>query len=441
MRPGYIPFATNDTYVAGPDIGDNTKTAPLTVHREDGYYRGRRPAPDTWNWITNRYSLLEEQMARLQATNYVTADSSVLAYTTMNASCHNFNTVSTTLNQEVSFFFYNGGAGTVVEQLGANGMIWTTPGVVAAGGIAGIVAMDAEGSNSYHKIVVIDDGVINDLVRYQAGAAAWATVTFTAGAPGLDWRSVGNDRDTAGSGNDLWLIGDDAGGGNSVMWSSTDGITFGVLATWPGATVTEPIHGIYHSCHPAGALGPDDAGNPTWLALSDTYSTYSADGATWTAKAHGLNTGAGSFNSRSAAYSRNARRWVVVHPDSQFGTVSYSDDNGDTWTTTASALPSAVAGAGRSPHIACDGYGTFIVVEGAAGVDAQRVWISTDEGITWTAFIVDITGSTMEGLEIEACVEEDKDVDEPGTCGQFFCIGYFESGGGGLFQGLRSLLV
>jgi hypothetical protein len=438
-RPGYIPFATNDTYVAGPDIGDDTKTAPLTLHREDGYYRTRRPGPDIFNWELNRLGLVQEMVARLQVLNYNLMDSNAFAHTTMDAVCHNRNTTNSDI--EVSFFFYSVGAGNVVERRGINGVVWSAPGAVTAAGFAATVAMDAEGSNAYHKVVTFDDGIINDTVRYQAGAGAWATVTFVAGAPALNWRAVGNDRNTAGGANDLWLIGDAASPGpNSALWDSPDGINFTVVATWPAATVQEPLHGIYHSCHAVDALGPDDAGNPTWLVLSDTYATRSTDGATWTAVAHGLNVGGGSFNARSAAYSRPARRWVVVHPDTQFGTISYSDDNGATWTTNAAQLPGASAAAGVTPHIAGDGYGTFVISGNNA--DMARLWVSTDDGITWTTFEMDLTtiAAGAEGIFPIGCIEEDTNVDEPGLHNQFFCVGFFDAGGP-LFEAFRSLVI
>lgn len=432
-KPGYFKWAESDAYAA-IDIGSDNKLEPQATGQTDGFYRGYRPGPDTVNWLMNRLAHAQRGLARIQVMNHklILTDTTDYQGGRLIASCH---TSMGTGLRDIFLFYNDPVVGSIAEYHSADGgATWSTPtsSPVFAPGVAGGLVIDADGDGSTRRIVVADDGAIADLVRYATAIAggSWTAVTFTAGAPTLAWRSVGCDRDTAAAGAAQWCIGDDAGGGSSVLWSSVDGINFAVDAAWPGATVTEPLHGIYHSCHPVGGFGPSDLGNPTWLVLSDTYATRSADGAAWTAAAHGLALGGGSFGHRSAAYSRAGNRWVVVLPAAAGGDVAYSDDNGATWTTLASALPN-FPGAGFEPSICGDGYGTFLVTTAGDSGSDTRVYISTDNGGTWTTLRLPSANyaagaGALDGVVCEAAVDEGADVDEISDAVTAFVIGLYD---------------
>lgn len=439
MKPGPHPWATNDTYAAGPDVGSDTKTQPLPVLQEDGYYRGRRPAPDLLNWKLNRSHLTQQSAARMQvaSTALIETDSTFDLDVAgggddLQASCH----VGALGTRQV-FIFGRHSAAQIKEYYSyVGGVRWLAPASspVSVGPYGALVALDADGDNAFRRIVTIDDGTpaSNDAVRYNTsiGAATWGSATFLPGPPGLNWRSIGCDRDTAGAGFARWCIGDDAAGGNSALWTSADGVNFSAASGWVGPTVTEPLRGIYHSCHRAGALGTDDAGNSTWLVLSDTYASWSFNGNSWATNVagHGLSVGGSNFGPRSAAYSMTSRRWVAALPGSAAGDIAYSDDNGMTWTTIAGALTGITS---AIPRIASDGYGTFVVINNSPAGPAA-FWYSVDEGMTWTKGRVPgsaLYGSAYDGQVVEGAFDCSVDVDETPGSQQFFIIITYEDSG------------
>lgn len=125
----------------------------------------------------------------------------------------------------------------------------------------------------------------------------------------------------------------------------------------------------------------------------------------------------------------------MAHSDTDFGDISYSDDNGATWTYLAGALPITAgppthATAGMEAHIAGDGYGTFVVTRNNRQAVADgKFWISVDEGLTWTAgeFPDDTMAQwgTDDGYIIEPCFQVDNDVDAVSkAAGYFIFAGY-----------------
>lgn len=435
-KPGPHPWATNDTYVSGPDAGSNTKTPPLTAHREDGYYRTRRPGPDILNYQLNRNALVQSTVARLAAMNYQLVeqnniDYSTAAAATLDSSCHYYDADG---NIYASLFYGDPGGTQLLERYSINGVNWATPASnpIPGNALGGAGRSDADGDDSNRRIIV-HDGTTTDDVYYNTGygAASWTKVTFDGGAPGLNWRRVACDRDTAGNGAAHWCIGDDAGGGNPVLWSSTDGISFTAEAGFP-ALGAASVSGIFHSLHPVGALGPDDTGNPAWLVLAGNFVVRSTDHITWTSVNPAIS---GTWGSRSVAYSRTSRRWVLAIGGTQFGTIHYSDDNGATWTSIANALPiqSAMQHANTGARIASDGYGTFVVTRSVQPtVPSTEMWVSVDEGLTWSLFqpaddTMSLWGSD-DGYIIEPCFFWGSDLDETPDGGGFFLFaGYDDS--------------
>jgi hypothetical protein len=434
-KPGDHPWAKDDVWTAGPDIGVNTKAAPPDANRDEGYYRQRRPGPDVLNWQLNRNALIQQTVARLAGMNYTPQITSTVDYNSvgaLRAACH-FGDAALR-NSLCTLVFYNNlaGADNILEFGGINGVTWTAPGSnpVFAGAIGGNPAfLDADGSDADHRIVLHNNAV--DQVRYNTGGA-WANITYTAGAPNYFWQAVGCDRNTAGGATAHWLIGAYTGAGTSAaIWSSTDGIAFAVEAGFSTA-VGANVDCIQHSLHPAGALGPDDVGNPAWIVISGNNAYRSTDHSTWLGP---VALGYNSSTSRAVAYSRPSRRWVVAHSDTDFGDISYSDDNGATWTYLAGALP-VEAGhsvAGMEAHIAGDGYGTFIVIRHDRNAVADgKFWISVDEGLTWSLgeFLDDTMAQwgTDDGYVIEPCFQVANDVDgTPLAAGYFIFAGYNDS--------------
>ena len=105
------------------------------------------------------------------------------------------------------------------------------------------------------------------------------------------------------------------------------------------------------TCTAAGALGPEDLGNPNWLILTNTRALTSADGVAWANQAHGF-PGANPPTKRCAAYSRTARRWVAAGRGAAAGDIYYSNNGGASWVLIAGALKNA---SGTTFQVACDG--------------------------------------------------------------------------------------
>jgi hypothetical protein len=422
MRPGPHPWAENDAYVAGPDIGHGTKTSPLTVHKEDGYYRERKPAPDIINWQLNRSALVQRFAAKLFASNWTLEDSvnAPAGGETLGASCV---MTDATSGLVTSLFFYDDmGPGNVVERVGRDGRNFYVPSSSPVAGIPGpAAALDADSDGAGNRIVVCSAPPITDRVFYSAGygAGAWALSTIAA-APALDWISVGCDR----AANEI-LIGDSGAGGTAapaVYLSSDGGANFAAVATFPPLAIWEQVFFIGHTNHPAGALGPDDSGNESWLILTTTRALVSADGVTWSNQLHGFSAAA---TRKCAAYDRVTRRWVAVIGA---GGTFYSSDNGATWTAGAT-LPIY---AGTAPQIVCDGYGTLVI-----GNIGTRIWISTDSGISWTRIEM-ISSAGYTDVELCAGCAETVEWDEVGDHPTFFTMSYHQPGT--LLETFRSLV-
>lgn len=423
-KPGPHPWATNDTFSAGPDIGSDAKTVPLAAHMEDGYYRGRRPAPDILNWQLNRNYLTHLSVARLQAANYQHIVTDTTDYSTGRLVASSHYTSSSGNYMRTSLYFANGSTSNLQELWSENGADWTaatSDPVLSSLGSNPTIGADGEDSN--HRIVTGSWGGgtgYNKVVYHTQHSGVWTAVTFSGGAPANAlWHDVACDRDTAGNATAHWCITAYVSGSSALLWSSTDGITFSVESGFSTASGWNPT-GIYHSCHPAGALGPGDAGNPIWLVSSGDQVYRSADHVTWTGPVYI----GGATGQRGLAYSKLSRRWVAAHSYNNGGDISYSDDNGATWTTISNALPGAASA--DDHRIAGDGYGTFVVV--AENALTNAMWVSVDEGLTWS--MVRVPDDTMAGwVSDDGYIIEPaffaSDVDNtPAGCGFFVYAGY-----------------
>jgi hypothetical protein len=302
------------------------------------------------------------------------------------------------------------------------------------------VLMDADhenkGENS-HIVVTLDhaaDEVYYTQVPEDPTSGTFSGVTFTAGAPGYTWKAVGCDRNTAGGASAKWIICTDSsvGGTDTAAFSSTDGENFDEETGWPGATVTDDVNFVGHTCHPSGALGQDDSGNPYWLAITATHTVLSQDGSTWDEYTHGLSVGGGAFNARSAAYSKTSRRWIVPEAGTAFGNIAISEDNGKTWSTTTNALPHDLSTlAAMRPCIASNGYGIFIVwLRDQAN---RKMWVSVDEGETWAGIYPNdenasfAESAAQDGRVVEAMFDESLGFGEVSGSSEFLVMADLDS--------------
>lgn len=326
--------------------------------------------------LTDRSRWLFDRIARIFGCNLVPTDTQLV--NAVGKQLTSF--VYDELNDWPTFFWHNAAGSQVHETVTRGGEIWPAISLVYSG--AGtITGLDAAASQQGRRNVVVSG--INDIVRQDLNGAGWGACTFTGGAPGKNWISIGCDRDATGGGY-KFLIGDDgAGPAAPVVWASTNGTSYTAVGTFPTLTAGYQIAGIFHTQHPVDALGPDDPGNPSWLIIVTNASggvvaiLRSTDGATWTQAAVSW-AGTGVFT-RAAAYSRLGQRWVVAMQGAALGDVRYSDDNGATWTTVSSAfVPTS-----STIQMACDGLGTFIAwAKGATSSDSE-FFISVDNGETW----------------------------------------------------------
>ncbi len=384
MRPGHHRWAENDTYDAGPDIGHRNKLEPLAKHIGDGLYRGDMVAPDVLNWMFGRQALMQREMARARAISMLADDGSGGGRAGLDLGA----TAYSRGNGGLWAFYFNG-TSNVQADLRYPGGIWLNDIEIVMPSPASVTGLDADCDDGNVRRIVISGNT--DLIRHASGLVGnpYSSATFSGGAPGANWQCIGCDRNTAGGADAFWLIGDDGATGNGLLYSAT-GSVFSPVAGFP-TLVGTALRGIFHSCHPSGALGPNDPGNPVWLVLTDTIALRSSNGSTWNQEPHGIGGGAGSMGPRSAAYSRTARRWVVMCGGTALGDIAYSDDNGEDWLT----LDGALAGAsGSDAQIVCDGYGTFIAS------DARDCWVSTDDGLTWTKFGWPLNPNTLNRSEM-----------------------------------------
>jgi hypothetical protein len=431
MKPGTHPWADNDVYAAGPDVGSNTKTETLALHRGDGYARSRRPSPDNLNWQLNRGGVAHKLLSKIQSGNYTLEDSTASPAASVLA------TACWTLNNEgnINVFLYDG-VNTISERRGIQGRIWSIPASSPVSAAAGVVTLIDSASDDVNNRVICASSGVNNQVHYNNSYAggSWAASAIAVNVS-AGWSAIGCDANTAGGANALWLIGDDTtntnpGAGNGILNSSVNlGANFAAVGTWPA--IAEPILCIEHSHHAAGALGPDDAGNPTWLILTTTRAVSSADGATWTNSAHGLGIAA---NKDSLAYSKCERRWVWPIGGAD---VVYSDDNGVTWVTLNNVLAGST-GVPADMHIQGDGYGTFVIVDDS-NVSRERFWVSVDDGITWTrGDLTGLIGGTSTEVIIAFGGDNTENFDDNNIIQNHFSIMHYDAAGP-LFTAVRSL--
>ncbi|MCP3884170.1 MAG: exo-alpha-sialidase [Propionibacteriaceae bacterium] len=288
------------------------------------------------------------------------------------------------------------------------------------GGVNGAaVAEDGDDDHAGRVTIVCSTGpnFIKDAVYTSLDGAAFSLVTIT-GTPGLNFQRIGCDK----AASPTWIIGDKVSSGSPSLYSSTNGTTYSVVSGFPTVTSAQDILDIQHTCHHAGALGPSDPGNARWLVITPDYAFRSTDGATWFYQSHGLSIAIASH--RKIAYSRTSQRWVAV--TSVAGQVAYSDDHGATWTTIAGALGTSIG-----ERIVSDGHGTFVVQAGDGDRTtsyARAIYISVDEGLTWTRHYVSHIGTIPYGTLRDLMSFGLYDMDETPDSVQGYLFADYDSG-------------
>jgi hypothetical protein len=381
MRPGPFPWATDDFYVSvgNPWNNKETKIQPSVALSAEGWEpEGVVPA-DYLNWLFHRYHVLREDTARSLSMDFRQVPANLTPFANPIRRKYIFDqsnkvhTIVSTANANGSY---------QIDHAYLDGEQFTSAQTFPSKPLNANINGLAQDQNGH--IVAVLSGV-NDIVHYTtAPGTNYTAITWSGGAPALNWRKI--DCDPTGP---LWIIADDAGGGNVVAWSSTDGITFAAIAGFPAAMGAGQTVGLAHTKHPVGALGPDDGGNEYWICFNNTNMARSSDGITWSSAAHGLTVPTGGTDMhQKIAYSRTARRWVIPAGSGSYGDVYYSDDNGSSWATLSSVLsptPTSLDG------IMSDGYGTFVIYNLGQLFQATpaapfgiQFWVSVDDGITWS---------------------------------------------------------
>lgn len=415
MRPGPHPWATDDTYTTAPDAGSDNKLETTDMLRDEGAHRSERLGPDLLNWQLNREYLSQQMAAKMMASNFTREDIATLfAGDSIDGSTH----LQDADGIHILTYAFDA-AGNINEIDGEDARSWSSPASnpISAAGAGNVTDLYADANDANGRRTIVAESSLTDQVYTKADftAGAWSV---PGGLPGFDWLSVCSDRDTAGDAGTQgkWLIGEDGQGGGSIpeVWASTDDCAnFAKVTGFPSWAVGQDIRAIFHSCHPAGALGPDDPGNPHWLVFSTLNVASSADGVSWTsiAEYHKIP------GQKGAAYSRTSRRWVTAFLTGGTATVYYSDDNGATWLA-GQALPNYTTGDTR---VVCDGYGTFMIHDSSG----NYVWVSSDEGMTWTCVRLQantIVGALNSSILEVGCAETLNDWKEHGQFPTFFTV-------------------
>jgi len=170
-----------------------------------------------------------------------------------------------------------------------------------------------------------------------------------------------------------------AGGSGGKMATSTDGVTWTAVPNSP----FDERSSIYTIAY----------GNGKFVAGGAAYGKMvtSTDGVTWTAVANSKFTNRGDTSIRAIAYGNGK---FVAGGSNTLGTnMTYSSDNGETWTEATSA---GQYDFGYGIKSIAFGNGKFI-----AGSSDGKMVTSTD-GATWTAVDIDIFKSSYFGVEINA---------------------------------------
>jgi hypothetical protein len=258
------------------------------------------------------------------------------------------------------------GAGLFEDNVAPGGMVWAHGPGGAMGGNIPRLAVDHLGN----VVCVPQESSSHNVFFSPTPLGTW--VDWTAGLPAGSWVRVAHDW------LGRWVIGSATG---DILQSTGPGVAFAVVTVDP--SFPNAIYCLRHSHHPAELLSPDDPGNQSWVALSPTRASRSADGMTWTAAAlHDL-----SGYPRDIAYSALGTKWIAplvapADPGGAFIGLGVSDDNGETWAEVTPFATALGASSITDARIACDGHGGWVVaLTDGTGVE---LWASHDNGVTWT---------------------------------------------------------
>lgn len=350
-------WATDTLFPAGGDAwsAQPNKEDPSDAKKDVGRVPAELPPATETNWWRNMVSRWLLHLCTLRVLNWL----DIRDYTAVAAT----GAPAVGCWDEGAGYFYLGTAnGEVIQS--PTGEYWDDDGGGAAvGPFIGNPIHSIDSSDADHRVATGNHAA--DAVYYKTTAIGWTVCTL--GGAGLTWEHVASDHDANGGGA-VWLIVDNAT--PAVFYRSTDGITFTVVNVtgFTGSGVNTML------------VPSRDPDNDTWLVIDGTNASRSADqGATWTTAAHGLTlkTPSATYPGYGVCYDRASGRYIAVLSGGSAGDVAYSEDNGATWSTFSSVLPSTVA----SPsdlEVFTSGDGEIIAHIGDVGF-----WSSVDGGETW----------------------------------------------------------
>ncbi len=223
----------------------------------------------------------------------------------------------------------------------SNGYVWDDdggaglagPNIGAGNAVTGIASDD-----SGTRVACVPSAAAppGDEVFYSIAPGAWAACGFAAGL-GLTFTKVESNGRYGSTGT--WIIADTASPA-AVYRSQGTMINFAVVAV-TGLTTQYPM-----------ICASKDTDNDCWVILTATQCARSSDhGATWTTALHGLavvtgGPAAGCLAANVITYDKATSRFIVFGGATSRD-VSYSEDNGISWTTVTNALPATWTGYGQ----------------------------------------------------------------------------------------------
>jgi len=384
MRPGHLQWATDLLYPAG---ADPWSAQPNKIRPPDGKVATGRvptelpPAPETnfWRWAVSQAL---EAASSVRPANLLEDSAALL-------------TGPDFLVGELGSFYFD-------DILGIGREPWHCYIGSDTVGTITYIAVQQPGERQWGNAWRVDDAgdPATDPTRPAASRDGWLAVglssvvrmvrrttyagvwsTWAVGLPG---------------GYTVWQIACDHGPAPADRWvvSSLDGAApyFAVGAAAPGnwtVAATPPawtaVGGrliLRSSQHRPGDVWPTDPGNPVFLLAHPTNGevSRSVDGSVWSAVAATL---PGAI--LDVAYGAWSSLWVAVAATNPASQIYLSRDNGATWSAEVVFAGSGIdlTAGGARVQIASDQAGTWTAIL-TDGASPPELWASVDDAVTWS---------------------------------------------------------
>ncbi len=422
MKPAILEWATNNTYVGGPNPASNNKEELDAAHSTDGFVAGGKVEPEKWNLWRFRIAKLAEELASARICNLFESDRTNLVtipdanttyqnYTWGGFNIYNGKNVKHTLiscntvNHYNREFIANGhhiwssdntfGTGKPTIDYGAGFAAATQVRVFPCGGDA-LPTGHASAPGNFNANTdchgFASDGGSNRVAILNQSMGifystdfSWWTLWPASETTSATWGCLQTDR------KGVWVFHDQT---NSKLYYAT---SIGGTLTDVGDVVTGGILSeLQYSYHEANDLFYGDAGNPCWLFWGNAGGSFykSTNGINWMSISTTGETisplGTGNHHLR---YSKYGRRWCVLNSTSTLGanipTIIYSDNNGSNWTGVTDAFGLNAEGLDntdcKDSAIETDGFGHWMVTINVdnGSTEEWRFWVSIDNALTW----------------------------------------------------------